>query len=102
MIGTVTSTQNINTPAILTSAGTALAANAARIGWSIQNVGQNPLFVLMGPAASTSVFHFVLKGGTGDSDGLGGSLSFMDGAIYNGIITIAGSSPKAVVSELAP
>lgn len=96
------STQNINTPSIVSSAGTALAANTARIAWSIQNVGTNPLFVLMGPSASSTVFHFVLKGGTGNSDGLGGSLTFNGPVVYNGIITVAGTSPLFTVSEIAP
>lgn len=97
-----TSTQNINTPAIVTSAGTALAANTARIGWGIQNTGTNPLFVLMGSGASTTVFHRVLKGGSGNEDGLGGSLDFEGSTIYNGIITVAGTSPRFVVWEIAP
>lgn len=96
------STQNINTPAIVTSAGTALSANTARIGWGIQNVGTNPLFVLFGSGASTTVYHRVLKGGTGNDDGLGGSLDYFSGSIYNGIITVAGTSPRFVVIEIAP
>ncbi len=98
----VVSTQNINTPAIIASAGTALAANTARIGWSIQNVGSNPVFVLLGSGASSTVYHYVIKGGTGDSDGLGGSLNFHGPTVYNGIVTFAGTNPKVVVSEIAP
>ena len=101
-MATVVSTQNINTPAILTSAGTAISANRARIGWSIQNLGTNPLFVLLGSGASTSVFHYVLKGGSGTDDGLGGSLVFNDVTVYNGIVTVAGTSPRYVVTEIAP
>ena len=97
-----TSTQNINTPSIVTSAGTALAANQARIGWGIQNVGTNPLFVLMGSGASSTVYHRVLKGGTGDSDGLGGSLDYFGPIVYKGIVTVDGTSPKIVVIEIAP
>lgn len=97
-----TNTQNSNTPSILSSAGTALAANPARIGFSIQNVGTNPLFILFGTGASTSVFHYVIKGGTGNSDGLGGSISFFGPTVYDGIVTIAGTSPLAVVLEIAP
>lgn len=100
-MATVISTQSINTPSIK-SAATALADNHARIGWSIQNLGTNPLFVLLGSGASTSVFHYVLKGGTGNDDGLGGSLLFNDITVYNGIVTIAGTSPRYVVTELAP
>lgn len=91
--------QTANTPSIQTGA-TALASNTARAGWSIQNVGTNPLFVRLGSGASTTVFHHVLKGGTGDSDGLGSSIFQDSGAIYTGIITIAGTSPKYVVTEL--
>lgn len=88
-----------NTPSIATGA-TALAANPSRKGWMIQNVGTNPLFVLLGDGASATVFHAVLKGGTGANDGLGGSLSQMDGVIYTGKITVAGTSPSYVVTEL--
>jgi len=101
MIGTNIPTQNSNTPSIQSSA-TALAANTARIAFSIQNLGQNPLFVLLGSGASTSVFHVVLKAGTANDDGTGGSYSMEAGAIYNGIVTIAGTSPRYVVTELAP
>lgn len=102
MIGTNISTQNANTPSILTSAGTALSANNARIAFSIQNLGTNPLFVLLGSGASTSVFHVVLKGGTSNDDGTGGTYSMEAGAIYNGIVTVAGTSPRFVVTEIAP
>lgn len=88
-----------NTPAIQTAA-TALASNTSRKGWQIQNVGTNPLFVLLGSGASTSVFHAVLKGGTSSSDGTGGSISQLDGVIYTGIITVAGTSPSYVVTAL--
>lgn len=87
-----------NTPEIA-SAPTALAANPERRGWQIQNVGTNPLFVLLGTGASTSVFHAVLKGGVADSDGLGGSMSQLDTAAYKGVVTIAGTAPKYVVTE---
>lgn len=95
-------TQNSNTPSIITSAGTALAANKARLGWSIQNLGTNPLFVRLGDTASTTVFHFVLKAGTGQDDGNGGLLTNMDGTVFTGLISIAGTSPRCVVTELAP
>lgn len=88
-----------NTPAIVTSAGTALAASERRM-WQIQNVGTNPLFILLGSGASATVFHAVIKGGTGDSDGLGGSWGQSVGAVWQGIITVAGTSPKFVVTEL--
>lgn len=95
-------TQNANTPSILTSAGTALASNPARLGWNIQNLGTNPLFVLFGSGASTSVFHVVLKAASGADDGSGGSIAQESGVIYTGIITVAGTSPRFVVLEQAP
>lgn len=88
-----------NTPAIV-SATTALASNPARGGWQIQNLGQNPLFVLLGSGASTTVFHAILKGGTSNDDGLGASMSQNTGTVYTGIITIAGTSPRYTVLEL--
>lgn len=94
-------TSSSNTPSIA-SATTALAANTSRIGWQIQNLGVNPLFVLLGTSASTTVFHSVLKGGTGNDDGLGGSLSQMNGVIFTGIISIAGTAPRYTVTEMAP
>jgi hypothetical protein len=101
MIGTNIPTQNVNTPSIQSSA-TALAANPARIGWTIQNLGTNKLFVLMGSGASTTVFHVVLKAGSGNDDGTGGSVGQETGVIYNGIITIDGTSPRYTVVEFAP
>lgn len=97
--GSVFTTQAVNTPAIV-SAATALAANTNRLAWSIQNLGTNPLFVLRGTNASTTVFHTVLKAGTGQDDGSGGVISEEAGTVYNGIITIAGTSPRYVVTEL--
>lgn len=92
-------TAAINTPAIIATA-TAIASNENRLGWQIQNLGQNPLFVLLGSGASTSVFHAVLKGGTANDDGLGASFSQNSGTVYTGIITVAGTSPRYVVTEL--
>jgi hypothetical protein len=94
-------TQNSNTPSLQTGA-TALAANAARIGWSIQNQGTNVIYVLLGVGASTSVYHFTLKAGTGASDGSGASITQTAGIIYNGIITVAGTTPSYTVLEMAP
>lgn len=88
-----------NTPSI-SSSSTALASNANRRGWQIQNVGTNPLFVLLGSGASTAVFHAVLKGGIVASDGLGGSWSQTGGRVYTGIITVAGTSPSYVAMEI--
>lgn len=94
----VQQTTRINTPAIA-SAATALASNTERLGWNIQNLATTPLFVLLGPSASTTVFHYVLKGGTGADDGLGASIGETSGTVYTGIITIAGTSPRYTVLE---
>lgn len=96
-------TTAINTPAIVTSAGTALADSAGRrLSWSIQNLGTNPLFVALGITASTTVFHYLLKGGTGQDDGSGGSVAEESGTVYTGLISVAGTSPRFVVRESAP
>ena len=100
MIEGLTQAKTANTPEIVTDAGTVLAANTKRKGFIIQNVSTNALFVRFGGDASTTVFHIVLKGGTGDSDGNGGSFSMIDGLIYQGLISVAGTSPKLVVTEL--
>lgn len=99
--GSVITTQNSNTPSIQSSV-TAISANQARIAWSIQNLGTNALYVLLGSGATTSVFHVVLKGSSSQDDGSGGVVSQEAGTIYNSIITIAGTSPRYVCLEIAP
>ena len=93
------STQGINIPSIVTS-GEILATDENRYSWSVQNVGTNPLFIRLGGTASSTVFHYVLKGGTADSDGLGGSVSQEGSSVFTGSITIAGTSPKAVATQI--
>lgn len=90
-----------STPTIQSSA-TALASNTARKGWSIQNCGTNPLFVLLGSGASTTVFHAILKACSVQDDGTGGQAFESDGIVYTGIITVAGTSPRYTVLEQAP
>lgn len=90
---------SVNTPSIA-SAATAIAANSLRGGWSIQNLGQNTLYVLLGSGASSSVFHYALKAGTGNDDGTGGSVMQTEGTVFTGIITIAGTSPRYTVMEM--
>jgi hypothetical protein len=99
--GSTFSTQSANTPTVQTGA-TALAANPARIAFAIQNQGTNPLFILFGAGATTSVYHVVLKGSTVAADGSGGSVAMEAGTVYNGIITVAGTSPSYTVFESAP
>lgn len=101
MLRCISPVDNSNTPAIA-SATTALAdaGSGNRRGWSIQNLGTNTLFVRLGDSASSTVFHQVLKGGTGNDDGLGGTYGQTVGAVYQGIITIAGTSPRYTVLEM--
>lgn len=87
-----------NTPAIVTSAGDALAANVNRKGWAIQNLGTNPLFVRLGTGASSTVFHRVLKGGSVNDDGLGGVI---EDEGWLGVVSATGTSPRFVVMEMA-
>lgn len=94
-------TINSNTPSIQTGA-TALASNPARVGWSIQNLGTNPLYVLMGAGASTTVFHVACQAGTGTDDGTGGSVGQETGVIFTGVISVAGTSPRYTCVEIAP
>lgn len=103
----VYNTKASNTPAIVAGDGataiTILAANPARIGFALQNVGTTAAKVMLGDAASTSVFHMVLKGGSADNDGLGASFSMTSGAVYTGPITFFGASTaKLVAVEIAP
>ncbi len=105
--GSIYSTQDTNTPSIIAGDGsgavTLLAANEARIGFTIQNVGTTAAKVRFGSGASTSVYHIVLKGGSADGDGLGASFSMTSGAVYNGIITFFGASTaKLVAYEAKP
>lgn len=98
----VYSTQGgVNTPAI-SSGATALAANPKRIAWTIQNLGTNTLYVLMGSGASTTVFHVALPGGLSNDDGNGAAFLDAEGTVYSGIVTIAGTSPRYTVTEIAP
>jgi len=87
------------TSTVVTSDGTALAANATRQAFAIQNLATMPLYVKLGSGASSSSFSFVLKAGTAANDGTGG---FFSDSSYIGIVTIAAASgsPRVVVCEL--
>jgi len=102
MLQSISSSSAINTPSIVNTAGVALvdASPNGRFGWQIQNVGTNPLFVCLGGTASTMVFHFVLKGGTGNNDGLGASFSQFGTTVFQGAISVAGTSPLFTVLEI--
>lgn len=105
--GNITSTQSTNTPSIIAGDGataiTILVANPARVSFTVQNVGTTAASVRLGAGASASVYHFALKGGSGDNDGLGGSIVFSGPTVYNGIVTFFGASTAKVVAyEAAP
>lgn len=71
-------------------------ANAARKSITIQNQGQNVLFVKLGDSADTNSFHFTLKAGAANDDGTGGTLDLDK---YTGEITVAGTSPRYTYVE---
>jgi hypothetical protein len=81
----------VNTPAIGTTTGNIIAANSNTRWSSIQNLGTNPLYVLLGSGASATVFHQALAGGASNDDGKGGSYGVTG---YKGIISVFGISPR--------
>ena len=92
-------TKTTTNTAILTSAGTALAANPARVSYKIQNLDTDPLFVKEGASCSVTDFTYILAAGTGLDNGTGGSYDSISGQVYTGIITVAGTTPRFVASE---
>lgn len=96
--GILSGVEATTTPSVA-SAATAIAANKNRSGFFIQNLGQNALFVREGASASTTVFNYVLAAGTANDDGTGGSMSHFQGAVYTGILTIAGTAPRYAAWE---
>lgn len=93
-------TVSIATGSIFTTNGTAIASNANRIQWSIQNLATSSLYVRLGTGASNTNFHVVLEGGTAQDDGKGG---FFSNDKYTGAVSASGSAdttPRYVVSEL--
>jgi hypothetical protein len=96
-------TSAANVPTIQTST-TALADSAGRrLGWSIQNLDTNVLYVCMGTPASATVFHWVLKAGTGSADGSGGTVSEEAGVVFTGPIYVySAGTPSYVVAEHKP
>jgi hypothetical protein len=96
MAGVRSNTTRACTSTIVTTAGTVLDRNDARADGLIQNLGTNPLFVKLGASASASDFTTVLPGGSAADDGFGGSFPLGN---YVGIVSIAGTTPRCVVSE---
>lgn len=100
-------TSQVNVPSIITSAGIALPVNEKRTGWTIFNAGTNPLFVLMSnkgtesTLASTILWHVIAPAGTIADDGTGGTVGQEQGVVFTGQISVAGTSPRFVVTEFA-
>ena len=84
---------------ILTSAGTAASPNTARVSYKINNLGTNPLFVKEGASASTTDFDYILAAGTGADNGTGASYDSPSSNCYQGVITVAGTSPRFSITE---
>lgn len=78
---------------------TVVLANSSRGGFTLQNVGTNPLFVMFGTGATLTSYHVILQGGTALSDGKGGVLSQMAGIVYQGVISAIGTLPTYVYAE---
>lgn len=96
---TTTPTQNANVPVVATST-TVLAANQYRQGWQIQNQDTNPLKVCLGPGASATQYHMVLKASTGAADGTGGSFTELTGSVFSGVVTcFSAGTPSYTVLE---
>jgi len=91
-----------NTPAILTptTGDTVLVANTARCAWSIQNLDTYILYVKFGAGATDTDFNIALIAGSGADNGTGGVYSQEEGVIYTGIVSVAGTTPRCVVTEI--
>ena len=95
----ITPTQNSNTPTVATST-TVLADNPSRQGFKIQNQDSTKLYICLGGTASASVYHYILKAGTGAADGTGGEFSELSGVVFTGAITCYSSgTPSYTVLE---
>lgn len=86
-IGTATST-------------TALNANSDRIGFVIQNVGTNVIYVALNSTVTTSAYDYLLQGGSAGADGKGGVLSLTNQLSYTGIVTVQGAALSFTAWEI--
>lgn len=98
----VQQTSSVSAQATGVTAGVALAANPARIYCQIQNVGANPIYMLLGSGtASATNYHQILKAGTAALDGVGGIFK-TETVVYQGAIAVGGTAPTFVAFEHAP
>lgn len=81
--------------------GMAIPANSSRTGWFIQNLATSQLYVRFSASlADSGNFNLVLKGGTTERDGNGGSFTD-DKPKYKGAVSVSGaSSPLWIAWEL--
>jgi len=99
MTANIDQSSQINTrTGIVITAGTILSENLNRRGLIIQNLGTDELFVKFGASATTSSFDVVLKAGTANDDGLGGTLSY-DVLSYTGVISVVGTTVRCTATE---
>jgi hypothetical protein len=93
----------VNVPTIQTSTAALADSAGRRIAWNIQNLDTNVLYVCLGGTASATVFHIVLKAGTGSKDGTGGTIGQEEGVIFTGAISVySAGTPSYVVYESVP
>jgi hypothetical protein len=59
----------------------------------VQNLSTSPLFVRLGPGATTSAFHHALAAGGANDDGTGGSIE-IDGRTFTGAVTFASAAVR--------
>ena len=93
---------NANVPSIQTSTTALADSGGRRIAWNIQNLDTNVLYVCMGTTASATVFHVVLKAGTGSKDGSGGTVGQENGVIFTGPVYVysAGTPSYTVLEQI--
>jgi hypothetical protein len=91
-------TQPVYRSGIVTSAIDVLPGlNRGRRTIILQNLGTNTLYVKFGTGATTSDFDFILKASTVQDDGTGGI--FTEKTLsYQGILSVAGTSPRCIAT----
>jgi len=99
-INTLIAKATVSSAPTIASAAVALPANTNRGGFIIQNLGANPLFVRFGAGASTTEFNFILRASSLADDGTGGIFTTNEGTVWTGIISIAGTTPRYVATDL--
>ena len=86
--------KSVNT--LVGAAGDVLTPNVNRRDGLIHNLGTEKLYVKKGTGCSTSDFTVILAPGSTQDDGFGGSFPI---GPYSGVVSIAGTTPRCMVSE---